>query len=1045
MKKLTKALALFATVALIACIAFTNFAYAAAPNNFIDVDASNEYLTEAVNLLTGIGVIKGTSTTTFSPNDLVTREQMAAFVYRFMKKGQSVENGENTSSFTDLEDPTFFFMISWANSQGIIKGTSANTFEPKGEIILQDAYTMIIRALGYEKNEPLAYPFGYINIAESKNVKLNEGLDSDLAYTDSLTRGDVAIILYNAFFAEIGETKVQQIEKLLGAGSANATYVLEEQEYNPTFCEEYFDVTKVEYQCVGTPHGSFAGSIPTEGFDDETLLFKAMEKTDAPNEFYASTNELNLKDSADSYLMGHFDVYLILDKDNDIDEVLFAQPLMKKITTSNIELLSVTSNTKDSYFKDTDVKVLSGAAKVNDETVYFYNAPYSYLTPKYADGEDKYMARNADNVTFVKKVMTKEVDNNEYQYEYVVSASIVPNDTEATIFPDCMETLIFMMPEVYADGYYEATFYDVDNDGRYEYVEYLPYDAAIVDTDDDKTFQDDYNNTNNNTIYTNDSIINIKPSDDDMIIGIFNTDFNTIDVKEVIKPIKSSITKIDTSKNIITLATGANAYVKDAWKFDSNLYDILVANNYDLDKIVKEYKGFENLLSGSAYSLNNINYYVWNNNLVFATNYTNNKQLGDNYLIVTESEKDGWYSSSFNPTASGSETYVYAYINGKTKWIKVVTDTDDTNIYPALNEANKGTYLERIHMYNADNNEIYTLTPAIGANDEDGETLSLNTDFKAIFAEDKDKELNAVATFDKATIQRRTNKRFTLVTNDDSYDLNLTKDSLIILKNITEDGYEFLTYTDSFEATDSIFNNVEIVVSPDIDHNGRANVVVMYAIVEDFEFNYKTSNKNDRIVLGMAPIKNDKTYNYEYTIFNPYTGKKEVVNGSKTASNSFNSILSIGTIAPINTNGDLEDKTNKSSEIVTYWIIDYNKADNELELAPVGKEDESFVVYYDGDSIAAIGSQETKKEDLYTEDVKITNVTDINTKSLLAANDKYYADGKKTPTTVYAKYPEAIVSLVDTKNSDYDKEAEYIVITTYIVPDNEIETICKLK
>lgn len=166
---------------------------------FTDVDEENEYLAKAVELLRQRNITKGTSETTFGTDELVTREQMAAFMYRLMKNGEVTEGGINTTAFTDLEDPTFFFAISWANAQGIIRGTSDTTFNPKGNIILQDAYTMIVRALGYDDGT-IAYPLGYVDIAE--NIGLHKGLDElytlMLRYTEPLTRGEVAIILYNA-------------------------------------------------------------------------------------------------------------------------------------------------------------------------------------------------------------------------------------------------------------------------------------------------------------------------------------------------------------------------------------------------------------------------------------------------------------------------------------------------------------------------------------------------------------------------------------------------------------------------------------------------------------------------------------------------------------------------------------------------------------------------------------------------------------------------------------------------------------------------------
>ena len=96
---------------------------------------------------------------------------------------------------------------------------------------------MIVRALGYEKEESLPYPFGYIEVAEDKGVALDEGLDSKVTYTDALTRGDVAILLYNAFFAETGVAETKQVERKIG-DDENATWVLETKTDYPTLAEK---------------------------------------------------------------------------------------------------------------------------------------------------------------------------------------------------------------------------------------------------------------------------------------------------------------------------------------------------------------------------------------------------------------------------------------------------------------------------------------------------------------------------------------------------------------------------------------------------------------------------------------------------------------------------------------------------------------------------------------------------------------------------------------------------------------------------------------
>ena len=185
---------------------------------FTDVSASDETLTKAVDLLSSVGITTGTTETTFGTSEGVTRQQMATFIYRLMKAGKTVEGGDNTTTFTDLDDPFYYFMISWANDMGIIKGRSETSFDPKGGIILQDAYVMITRALGYEKKEALEYPFDYIAVAE--DIGLDEGLPANVNYDTALTRGNVAILLYNAFYGQIctgvGEKSKRAFDELYG-------------------------------------------------------------------------------------------------------------------------------------------------------------------------------------------------------------------------------------------------------------------------------------------------------------------------------------------------------------------------------------------------------------------------------------------------------------------------------------------------------------------------------------------------------------------------------------------------------------------------------------------------------------------------------------------------------------------------------------------------------------------------------------------------------------------------------------------------------------
>lgn len=182
--------------ALILSVVMLIMTFAPIAGAFSDVPAENAVLSEAIDTLLAKKITKGISENEFGTEQNVTREQMAAFIYRMLNDGESPEGGENKTNFTDLDDPTFYTMISWASEEGIIKGISETEFNPKGNITLQDCYTMLVRALGFGEDGTLSYPDGYISAAEEKGLSKN--VSEEIENGAYLTRGDVAIILYNA-------------------------------------------------------------------------------------------------------------------------------------------------------------------------------------------------------------------------------------------------------------------------------------------------------------------------------------------------------------------------------------------------------------------------------------------------------------------------------------------------------------------------------------------------------------------------------------------------------------------------------------------------------------------------------------------------------------------------------------------------------------------------------------------------------------------------------------------------------------------------------
>ena len=89
--------------------------------------AGGAWYTEAVRWAAGCGVVKGYDNGCFGPNDAVTREQMAAILYRYAQhKGYDVSAGEDTNilSFDDALTVSEYAIpaMQWACGSGMVNG-----------------------------------------------------------------------------------------------------------------------------------------------------------------------------------------------------------------------------------------------------------------------------------------------------------------------------------------------------------------------------------------------------------------------------------------------------------------------------------------------------------------------------------------------------------------------------------------------------------------------------------------------------------------------------------------------------------------------------------------------------------------------------------------------------------------------------------------------------------------------------------------------------------------------------------------------------------
>ena len=84
----------------------------------------------------------------FAPDEPMTREQMAAILYRYAQyKGYDITANGNLDVYTDASQISNFavYAMQWANGEGLINGVTDTTLNPQGSAIRAQVAAILMR------------------------------------------------------------------------------------------------------------------------------------------------------------------------------------------------------------------------------------------------------------------------------------------------------------------------------------------------------------------------------------------------------------------------------------------------------------------------------------------------------------------------------------------------------------------------------------------------------------------------------------------------------------------------------------------------------------------------------------------------------------------------------------------------------------------------------------------------------------------------------------------------------------------------------------
>ena len=201
---------------------------------FKDADKVNETYSEAVNVLSGMKVFQGYTDGSFQPTGDITRAEVAAIVYRLYTGDVTDKQASlyaTYNKFSDMDGAKWAAgYIGYCANAGLVKGYDAKTFGPADKVTGYQALAMILRAVGYDKNNEFTGADWQLHVAQYaqqlgvlKNVK-NEDLNApasrelvaELLFRTAAEVPTVtytAALGYNSMSSIIGTTKNDTLGK----------------------------------------------------------------------------------------------------------------------------------------------------------------------------------------------------------------------------------------------------------------------------------------------------------------------------------------------------------------------------------------------------------------------------------------------------------------------------------------------------------------------------------------------------------------------------------------------------------------------------------------------------------------------------------------------------------------------------------------------------------------------------------------------------------------------------------------------------------------
>jgi len=280
-------------------------------------DISGSEVSEAVSVLSGMGIVSGYSDGKYHPADPLTRSQFCKLAVLIENHGSQLKSSAYRALFSDVGSGHWALSyVNLAYTEGLVQGYGNGTFGPDDVVTCGQAVTIALRILGYTTDDigPF-WPEDYMEKAAALGLLdgISKGADA------GLNRGEAALLLYH----------------LLNQTTADG------KDYLATYA---------------TTTATSAVVLSNDAEADDGYLHAAQVYANGSVTYYEQTNVV------DDGLIGNRGT-LLLDKTGAVIGFVPGDSIVKTVTVSEVTASAITDSSGNSYTISSSVAMVMDGEK----------------------------------------------------------------------------------------------------------------------------------------------------------------------------------------------------------------------------------------------------------------------------------------------------------------------------------------------------------------------------------------------------------------------------------------------------------------------------------------------------------------------------------------------------------------------------------------------------------------------------------------------------------------------------------------------------------